>query len=204
MLCYKQLSMVEQTFRTAKHLLATRPIFHKLEETIRGPVFCSFLALQHRARVRGRRPRHDPRRGRGRARGAIGAPAPTESPLSCCDSSRACIPNPFSSKPTPSPVLNPLSWLERERLRPRRRPLARGLRHRRRRQARSASPLSSHGVAGRGAPEKEQDGRTPFAPRCVNDVVEERLFYRRDLLTRLDLVFMDTTSLYFEGPADRP
>jgi hypothetical protein len=49
-------------------------------------------------------------------------------------------------------------------------------------------------------PEKEQDGRTPFAPRCVKDVVEERLFaYRRDLLTRLDLVFMDTTSLYFEG-----
>src|SRR5262245_5927828 len=49
-------------------------------------------------------------------------------------------------------------------------------------------------------PKKEQDGRTPFAPRCVKDVVEERLFaHRRDLLTRLDLVFMDTTSLYFEG-----
>lgn len=48
--------------------------------------------------------------------------------------------------------------------------------------------------------EKEQDGRTPFAPRCLKDVVEERLFaHRRDLLTRLDLVFMDTTSLYFEG-----
>jgi hypothetical protein len=28
MLCYKQLWTVEQTFRTAKHLLATRPIFH--------------------------------------------------------------------------------------------------------------------------------------------------------------------------------
>ncbi len=38
------------------------------------------------------------------------------------------------------------------------------------------------------------------SPRCVKDVVEERLFaHRRDLLTRLDLVFMDTTSLYFEG-----
>ena len=36
--------------------------------------------------------------------------------------------------------------------------------------------------------EKEQAGRTPFAPRCVKDVVEERLFaHRRDLLTRLDL-----------------
>jgi hypothetical protein len=45
MLCYKQLWMVEQTFRTGKHLLATRPIFHKLDETIRGHVFCSFLGL---------------------------------------------------------------------------------------------------------------------------------------------------------------
>ena len=49
-------------------------------------------------------------------------------------------------------------------------------------------------------PAEQQDGRTPFAPRCLKDVVEERLFdHRRDLLTRLDLVFMDTTSLYFEG-----
>lgn len=49
-------------------------------------------------------------------------------------------------------------------------------------------------------PAKDQDGRTPFAPRCVKDMVEERLFaHRRDLFTRLDLVFMDTTSLYFEG-----
>src|SRR5262245_4552068 len=49
-------------------------------------------------------------------------------------------------------------------------------------------------------PAKEQDGRTPFAPRCVKDVIEERLFaHRRDRFTKLDLVFMDTTSLYFEG-----
>jgi Transposase DDE domain len=49
-------------------------------------------------------------------------------------------------------------------------------------------------------PDAEQGGRTPFAPRCIKDVVEERLFVaRRDLLTRLDLVFLDTTSLYFEG-----
>jgi hypothetical protein len=47
---------------------------------------------------------------------------------------------------------------------------------------------------------EEQDGRTPFAPRCTKDVVEEQLFAaRRDLLSSLDLVFMDTTSLYFEG-----
>jgi transposase len=45
MLRYKQLWTVEATFRTAKHLLATRPVFHKLDETIRGHVFCSFLAL---------------------------------------------------------------------------------------------------------------------------------------------------------------
>jgi transposase len=49
-------------------------------------------------------------------------------------------------------------------------------------------------------PAKDQDGRTPFAPRCIKDLVKERLFaHRRDLFTRLDLVFMDTTSLYFEG-----
>ena len=49
-------------------------------------------------------------------------------------------------------------------------------------------------------PAKEQDRRTPFAPRCLKDVMEERLFaHRRNLFTRLDLVFMDTTSLYFEG-----
>jgi hypothetical protein len=45
MLCYKQLTMVEQIFRIAKSLFATRPIFHKLDETIRGHVSCSFLAL---------------------------------------------------------------------------------------------------------------------------------------------------------------
>ena len=45
MLSYKQLWTVERIFRTDKHLFATRPIFHKLDETIRGHVFCSFLAL---------------------------------------------------------------------------------------------------------------------------------------------------------------
>src|SRR5499433_2777542 len=45
MLRYKELWTVERIFRTEKHLFATRPIFHKLDETIRGHVFCSFLAL---------------------------------------------------------------------------------------------------------------------------------------------------------------
>src|SRR5450759_1332993 len=45
----------------------------------------------------------------------------------------------------------------------------------------------------------EQAGRTLF-PRCVNDLIEERLFTRRrDLFSDLSVVFMDTTSLYFEG-----
>ena len=42
---YKQLWMVEDIFRSMKSLLDTRPIFHKCDETIRGHVFCSFLAL---------------------------------------------------------------------------------------------------------------------------------------------------------------
>ena len=49
-------------------------------------------------------------------------------------------------------------------------------------------------------PADQQEGATPFSPRCVKDVLEEELFaHRRDLLTTLDVVFMDTTSLYFEG-----
>ncbi len=42
---YKQLWMVEDIFRTMKSILSTRPIYHKCDDTIRGHVFCSFLAL---------------------------------------------------------------------------------------------------------------------------------------------------------------
>lgn len=42
---YKQLWMVEQVFRAMKSVLETRPIYHKCDDTIRGHVFCSFLAL---------------------------------------------------------------------------------------------------------------------------------------------------------------
>ena len=53
---------------------------------------------------------------------------------------------------------------------------------------------------GEALPEPEQDSATPFAPRCIKDLIEERLFqHRRDLFSCLDLVFMDTTSLAFEG-----
>jgi hypothetical protein len=48
-------------------------------------------------------------------------------------------------------------------------------------------------------PAAEQHGRTLVA-RCIKDLVEERLFARRrSLFTDLSVVFMDTTSLYFEG-----
>jgi hypothetical protein len=48
-------------------------------------------------------------------------------------------------------------------------------------------------------PATEQAGRSLVA-RCIKDLVEERLFARRrSLFTDLSVVFMDTTSLYFEG-----
>ena len=51
---YKKLWMVEQWFRTCKSLLETRPIFHRRDETIRGHVFCSFLALVLRQELQAR------------------------------------------------------------------------------------------------------------------------------------------------------
>jgi transposase len=42
---YKQLWMVEDLFRSLKSVLSTRPIYHKCDDTIRGHVFCSFLAM---------------------------------------------------------------------------------------------------------------------------------------------------------------
>jgi len=42
---YKELWQVEQVFRDMKSILETRPIYHQIDETIRGHVFCSFLAL---------------------------------------------------------------------------------------------------------------------------------------------------------------
>jgi hypothetical protein len=51
---YKQLWMVEEMFRSMKSLLDTRPIFHQRDETIRGHVFCSFLALLLRKELQDR------------------------------------------------------------------------------------------------------------------------------------------------------
>jgi transposase len=47
---------------------------------------------------------------------------------------------------------------------------------------------------------KDQKNATPFAPRCNKDLIEEMVFYdRRDLFSGLEMVFFDTTSIYFEG-----
>ena len=49
-------------------------------------------------------------------------------------------------------------------------------------------------------PHDQQAGKTPFAPRCTKDRIEEHIFaHRRDLFTDLQLVFFDTTSISFEG-----
>jgi transposase len=49
-------------------------------------------------------------------------------------------------------------------------------------------------------PQDHQKDKTPFAPRCIKDRIEEGVFaHRRDLFTGLQLVFFDTTSIYFEG-----
>ncbi len=42
---YKELWQVEHLFRDMKSILETRPVYHQRDETIRGHVFCSFLAL---------------------------------------------------------------------------------------------------------------------------------------------------------------
>ena len=56
------------------------------------------------------------------------------------------------------------------------------------------------GFLGEPLPLDQQAGATPFALRCAKDLIEEALFARRqNLFSSLDLVFFDTTSIYFEG-----
>jgi hypothetical protein len=51
-----------------------------------------------------------------------------------------------------------------------------------------------------GEPLADQSGASGLAPRCRKDLIEEELFVRRrDLFAELSVVFMDTTSLSFEG-----
>jgi transposase len=51
---FKRLWLVEQWFRSCKSLLVTRPIYHHCDDTIRGHVFCSFLALMLRYELQAR------------------------------------------------------------------------------------------------------------------------------------------------------
>jgi hypothetical protein len=52
-------------------------------------------------------------------------------------------------------------------------------------------------------PPTQQQGSTKLVPRCTKDQIEEQLFaHHRDLITDLDGVFFDTTSLYFEGDGE--
>jgi transposase len=51
---YKRLWLVEQWFHSTKSLIHTRPIYHRLDATIRGHVFCSFLALVLRRELQAR------------------------------------------------------------------------------------------------------------------------------------------------------
>lgn len=69
---------------------------------------------------------------------------------------------------------------------------------------RSVESLSLHhmyrAMAFLGEELKEEKKATQLAPRCIKDVIEERMFsLNQDLFSGLDLVFFDTTSIYFEG-----
>ena len=56
------------------------------------------------------------------------------------------------------------------------------------------------GWLGQPLPAEQQQGSTKLVPRCTKDLIEEGLFaLRRDLFSQVEVVFFDTTSLYFEG-----
>ena len=51
-----------------------------------------------------------------------------------------------------------------------------------------------------GEAHKDQNDATHFVPRCNKDLIEEMIIFdQQDLFSELDLVFFDTTSIYFEG-----
>jgi len=56
------------------------------------------------------------------------------------------------------------------------------------------------GWLGQPLPDDQQQGSSKLVPRTTKDQIEEHLFARRrDLFTQVEVVFFDTTSLYFEG-----
>lgn len=51
-----------------------------------------------------------------------------------------------------------------------------------------------------GEPIGDQEDNLPFTQRCIKDQIEEYLFkINKDIFSDLELVFFDTTSIYFEG-----
>lgn len=51
-----------------------------------------------------------------------------------------------------------------------------------------------------GEPIGDQEDTQPFSQRCMKDQIEEYLFkINKDIFSDLELVFFDTTSIYFEG-----
>jgi len=95
---YRNLLVVEDTFKTAKALLTTRPIFHKTDAAIRGHIFCSFLAMVLRKelfdRLAARRHKE----------------MEWQSAPSRAERARPCIPSMPREKPRPPPLDRKLAW----------------------------------------------------------------------------------------------
>lgn len=65
---------------------------------------------------------------------------------------------------------------------------------------RAGPPVAGWPACRQGEPLKDKTASEGFFPRCIKDVLEEKIFeHRRTLFTGLDLVFFDATSFYFEG-----
>jgi transposase len=56
---YKRLLLVERFFRAVKSTMETRPVYHQWDSTIKGHVFCSFLALVLHYELQKRLKTHD-------------------------------------------------------------------------------------------------------------------------------------------------
>ena len=108
---YKRLWMVEAYFRSCKSLLQTRPIYHKCDETIRGHVFCSFLAMVLRQELEARLARRWSRVRVGRRDRRPGPPADwwksSKTASGSCCAARSRAPAARSSKQRESPCRPP-------------------------------------------------------------------------------------------------
>ncbi len=121
---YRKLLAVEDSFKTAKAVLATRPIFHRTDAAVRGHIFCTFLALVlrralvDRLAARGTKPLEwqaiiddlaDPSKVEveqdGRRAKLRTAPGPTIDPV--CRALGIALPPVFEELPPPSPTPPP-------------------------------------------------------------------------------------------------